>query len=181
MSIVYPQMLQISKDGYTSLHAVMYQRLTVILSEILLFIAILKYTREYSRKHLEIICLVFFMPALIYVDHIHFQYNGFLYGLQMLSLISFKNGKYLMGALYFAAVLNFKHIFLYQAPAYFVYLLSIYCFKSGSFSLLNFIKVGSVVIAIFGISFSMFLGQLGQIIKRLFPFKRGLCHACNLI
>ena len=35
----------------------------------------------------------------------------------------------LEGAFYFTVLLNFKHIFLYIAPAYFVYLLKHYCFR----------------------------------------------------
>lgn len=172
-SYFYPEMLVIAKDGYASDHTIMYQRITVIISEIVLFIAIMKYTQS---KAVEMMILVFLMPALIFVDHIHFQYNGFLYGIQMLSLAYLKEKRYLWGAFYFAVVLNFKHIYLYQAPAYFIYLLSGYCFQ-GQFSISRFLKVASVVIGVFSMSFGMFYGHWSQILKRLFPFKRGLCHA----
>jgi alpha-1,3-glucosyltransferase len=174
-SIFYPNMLVIEKNGYVSDHTIMYLRLTVIISEILMFIAIMKYTKTTS---VEMMILVFLMPALIFVDHIHFQYNGFLYGIQILSLAYLKEKKYLWGAFYFAAVLNFKHIYLYQAPAYFIYLLSGYCLQHDfSIAIARLFKVGSVVIAVFSVSFGMFYGHWSQILKRLFPFKRGLCHA----
>jgi alpha-1,3-glucosyltransferase len=82
-------------------------------------------------------------------------------------------------------LLNFKHIFLYLAPAYFIYLLRVYCFPHGwSYDKLRqgitrTARLGGLVIGITLISFGPFLvmGQLGQVILRLFPFKRGLCHA----
>ncbi|CAG8606932.1 7352_t:CDS:2, partial [Dentiscutata heterogama] len=60
-----------------------------------------------------------------------------------------------------------------------------YCFKDpgsqdfGNFSYSNFIILGLSVMSIFSLSFGPFLymGQLGQVFSRLFPFKRGLCHA----
>ncbi len=82
----------------------------------------------------------------------------------------------------FAALLNFKHIFLYEAPAYFVYLLSHYCVGrsnaqlQGSFAE-RFLKMGSATAAVFALSLGPFATQLPQVFARLFPFQRGVTHA----
>ena len=65
------------------------------------------------------------------------------------------------GAFLFAVLLNLKHLFLYIAPAYFVFLLKSYCFSGGralwNFSLNRFLKLASVVIATFSLSFGPFV------------------------
>lgn len=76
------------------------------------------------------------------------------------------------GAFWFACLLNFKHIFAYVAPAYFVYLLKHYCFKNRhtkgqdnairtpsfvNFDVVKFVKLGALVIIVFLVSFGPFL------------------------
>lgn len=43
----------------------------------------------------------------------------------------------------------------------------------------NLIKLGGSVLGVFGVAFGPFVywGQGGQLLGRLFPFSRGLCHA----
>ena len=45
------------------------------------------------------------------------------------NMFDYLQERYIQGAFWFAALLNFKHIYLYLAPAYFVYLLRCYCFQ----------------------------------------------------
>ena len=122
-------------------------------------------------------------PALLIIDHIHFQYNGFLYGILILSMISArKQSTMLLACLLFAALLCFKHIYLYLAPAYFVYLLRAYCLSQKSMFRIRFgncVKLASGLVSIFGAAFGPFWyqGQMNQVLSRLFPFSRGLCHA----
>lgn len=125
-------------------------------------------------------------PGLLIIDHIHFQYNGFLFGILILSLVLARNDStLLLSGLLFAVLLCFKHIYLYLAPAYFVYLLRAYCLRSRSsfpyFSIqfFNCVKLGLGLLAVFSSAFGPFAlwGQMEQMTRRLFPFSRGLCHA----
>lgn len=123
------------------------------------------------------------LPALLIIDHIHFQYNGFLYGLLILSLVlARQQSTTLLSGLLFAALLCLKHIYLYLAPAYFVFLLRTYCLGHKSIFRPHFgncLRLGLGLILVFGAAFGPFAywGQMGQVINRLFPFSRGLCHA----
>lgn len=85
--------------------------------------------------------------------------------------------KFIQSAFYFAVLLNMKHIFVYMAPIYFVYLLRHYCFGSLQKLVVNAAKLGVVVISVTAISFGPFIHHLPQVMSRLFPFKRGLTHA----
>ncbi|XP_013790813.1 probable dolichyl pyrophosphate Glc1Man9GlcNAc2 alpha-1,3-glucosyltransferase [Limulus polyphemus] len=189
-------MLEITNMNYASQMTIFYQRLTVIVADMVLVFAVREWcnlvTARVKREELKdqwyhpgviLSMLLLWNPGLLIVDHIHFQYNGFLYGILLLSIVRIIQDRCVEGAFWFAILLNLKHIYLYVAPAYFVYLLRSYCFiretKGFRISLLNFIKLALVVILVFGVSFGPFiyLGQLPQVLSRLFPFKRGLSHA----
>lgn len=126
---------------------------------------------------------VLLSPGLLIIDHIHFQYNGCMYGILIASLVLARKKSTLLGSgLIFATLLCMKHIYLYLAPAYFVFLLRVYCLSPKSvfrIQFLNCVKLGAGIVAIFGIAFGPFAlkKQIPQILSRLFPFARGLCHA----
>lgn len=93
-----------------------------------------------------------------------------------------KQSTLLYSGITFAVLLCLKHIYLYLSLAYFVYLLRAYCLDPRNafrprFG--NIVKLGAGVTAVFAVAFGPFayLGQLGQLKERLFPFSRGLCHA----
>lgn len=88
----------------------------------------------------------------------------------------------IFGGLFFAVLLCLKHIYLYLAPAYFIYLLRAYCLGQKSIfriRLAHCISLGCGILAVFGAAFGpfWFWGQIDQVLGRLFPFSRGLCHA----
>jgi len=125
---------------------------------------------------------IFLSPGLLIIDHIHFQYNGCMYGLLILSIVLAQEQSLLLSGLLFAALLCMKHIYLYLAPAYFTYLLRAYCLSPKSVFHIQFgncIKLGSGLLAIFAAAFGPFAywQQMPQVLSRLFPFSRGLCHA----
>lgn len=121
---------------------ILFQRLTVIATDLILAGGTLLICWSWSkRRTLElpftrercvlILGLVIFNPGLLMVDHVHFQYNGFLLGLLLVSIALIRMRYDLLAACAFASVLLFKHIFLYCAPIFAVYLFRHYCCYDG--------------------------------------------------
>ena len=101
-------------------------------------------------------------------------------GLFVLSLVAAAEGRHVLSALLFAALLNAKHIFLYAAPPFFVYLLRRHCRGPPLAAAVGrFLGLGAAVVGVTAASLGPFVaaGQLAQLAGRLFPFARGLCHA----
>ncbi|KAF2187276.1 glycosyltransferase family 57 protein [Zopfia rhizophila CBS 207.26] len=183
-----PALLNVKALEYDSWQTVYFQRATVILTELVLVYALHIYVKgsESKRTAHAAALSVLLSPGLLIIDHIHFQYNGFLYGILILSLVLARGrSRLLLSGLLFAALLCFKHIYLYLAPAFFVYLLRAYCLSPKSsfpffrIQFFNCIKLGLGVGSVFASAFGPFAlgGQLEQVFRRLFPFSRGLCHA----
>merc|ERR1712232_1348902 len=84
------------------------------------------------------------------------------------------------GAFLYCFLVNMKHIFLYVAPVYLVYMLRRFCFdESGGVKLSVFVSLACIVLGVFATVWVplVFTGQLSQAVGRLFPFGRGLTHA----
>ncbi|KAI8328316.1 family 57 glycosyltransferase [Chlamydoabsidia padenii] len=173
-----PDMTMITQLGYSSNTTIIYQRATVMISELVLYWGLLRYLKT-SGSYLVVAASIFLHPGLWIVDHIHFQYNGLLYGILIHSIVDAKKNRLLRSGILFAILLNFKHIYLYLAPAYFVYLLQAYCYQDQKFSFIRFFRLGFSVLAVFFVSLGPFIwaGQAQALLDRLFPFTRGLCHA----
>lgn len=200
---VDPAMLQIKNLGYNSWQTIYFQRATVLATELLLVYALHLYVDiQISFDHyIDKISFVqtspsplkkqshatalsiLLSPGLLIIDHIHFQYNGFLYGVLILSIVlARKDSGLLASGILFAALLCLKHIYLYLAPAYFVYLLRTYCLGPRSIFDVRFLRciklaLGIGVVATLAFGPFVYYGQILQLLNRLFPFSRGLCHA----
>ncbi|XP_073072069.1 dolichyl pyrophosphate Glc1Man9GlcNAc2 alpha-1,3-glucosyltransferase isoform X6 [Manis javanica] len=192
------EMLNVHNVNYSSARTLLFQRFSVIFTDALFVYAVhecckcidgKKAGKELTEKPKFILSvLLLWNFGLLIVDHIHFQYNGFLFGLMLLSIARLFQKRHMEGAFLFAVLLHFKHIYLYIAPAYGIYLLRSYCFTANkpdgsirwnSFSFVRLISLGLVVFLVSALSLGPFLAlnQLPQVFSRLFPFKRGLCHA----
>ncbi|CAG4964649.1 unnamed protein product [Parnassius apollo] len=182
-----PEMVKLQNINYESGMTVAFQRLSVIFLDFLYILSAKSCSNLVGNGKLLMFILLVANPGLLMVDHIHFQYNGFLSAFLLFSISNMIQGKYLQAAIWFAILLNLKHIYLYIAPAYIVYLLRAYCFTVSStdgvhtawysFSIRNLTKLGIAVLSVFALSFGPFIQHLPQLLSRLFPFKRGLCHA----
>jgi alpha-1,3-glucosyltransferase len=186
-ALIDKAMLKVDNLGCDSWSTICFQRSSVILTELVLVYALHLYTKTaplQTKKQAHAIALsILLSPGLLIIDHIHFQYNGFMYGILILSLVlARKESTTIIGAILFAVLLCFKHIYLYLAPAYFVYLLRTYCLRSKNIfrpKFANILQLGTAIIVVFAVALGPFAawGQLGQLKSRLFPFSRGLCHA----
>ncbi|KAI1739847.1 glycosyltransferase family 57 protein [Xylaria scruposa] len=185
--LVDPAMLRVNNLEYDSWQTIYFQRFTVIVTELVLVYALHRYVESsptLNKRAAQAAALsVLLSPGLLIIDHIHFQYNGAMYGLLLLSLVLARQRSTLLASgLAFAALLCMKHIYLYLAPAYFVFLLRAYCLSPKSIFRIQFfncVKLGVGIVTIFATAFGPFAlkGQIPQILSRLFPFSRGLCHA----
>lgn len=179
----------VAKDGCLDIVAhgkygwptVVFQRTTVLVSELVLAASLVYFVRSKApltrAQKTTAAAVIWFSPGWIILDHIHFQYNAMMFGLLIVSLTAAANEQLLVCAFSFASLLCFKHIYLYLAPAYFAFLLRAYILKDNRINWLNGIKLGSVVLAPAVAAFGPFILQMPQVLSRLFPFSRGLTHA----
>lgn len=180
-SLVDPTIVSLSAgQNYSAPSAVLFQRSSVVLADLSLLLAARRVlARSKERKTLTLILLIW-SPALLIVDHVHFQYNGFLLGILIMSLALLAEGRDLAGGFVFAVLLCTKHLFMVAAPVYFAYLLRHYCCAGGvGKGIARLVAMGGAVLAVFTAAFGPFVyyGQIQQVLRRLFPFGRGLCHA----
>ena len=185
--LVDPGMVVVSNLNYASYATIVFQRLSVIVGDLVLAFGVktchsaaVKIHPGVAQGQMQILILA--NAGLVMVDHIHFQYNGFLFGFLLHSMGCIMQGHFISGAFWFAVLLNLKHIYLYCAPVYFIYLLRHFCLAPETSlwtSLLRLISLAVTVISVFAASFGPFIykGRLINVLQRLFPFKRGLCHA----
>lgn len=76
-----------------------------------------------SRSRLLILTALLLQPALLLIDHGHFQYNCIGLGLALGAAAAICRGRQLLGSMLFCLSLNHKQMGLYYAPAFFVHLL----------------------------------------------------------
>ncbi|KAK9454546.1 glycosyl transferase [Dipodascopsis uninucleata] len=169
-----------------------YMRLTVVLSELAVYIPAVSMFVRWKVKSLRLSPLyhsiasaaILFQPALIIIDHGHFQYNCVMLGFTLLAITNILQDRLVVGSIFFVLSLSFKQMALYYSLPIFAYLLGLCIFPR--LNLLRFISLGvSVVLTFSVVIFPMFLyrgvggfsgifTQLQQIFIRIFPLQRGL-------
>lgn len=195
--IVDGRMLEVANLGYASDEMVAFQRGSVIVTELVLYAATCYYLHDVDKPtRRTVLGLVMLNGPLLLVDHIHFQYNGLVLGLLVLCLALAKDARPLACCLVFSVLVLTKHLFLTLAPVFAMYLLVHYCAAQRSrLSVLQFLlrlaALASIALSALLLAFGpIYLSgersgqaerdgpaQLAQILRRLFPFGRGLLHA----
>ena len=220
-------------DNAPSEACVKFQRMTVLLSDVVLYAAAWVASRaiypnpnpnnnDIPRAFVAA-ALIVTNPGLLLLDHVHFQYNGMLLGILLLSIGCLARGASasasasacasatafkwdLLGAFLYAFLLGMKHLYLLLGPLYFAYLLRHCCFvvratttkyeknkpnakaepKPPTFSFGRFLALAAVTGTTLVLPYMPILlatesgqrlDQLLQILRRLFPYQRGLVHS----
>jgi alpha-1,3-glucosyltransferase len=181
---------KINNLEYATELTVLFMRLSVMTTDMILMVATWCYLSNKSRKFfvkISFFVMIVFNSGLLLVDHIHFQYNGLLVGLLLLCVHLADTSEYQWLALCFSCLVLMKHLFLPLAPVFAVYLVRNYCFTNSSdfrtFSLIRFFHLAAIAVFCLLAAFGPFLAcvdpaaQIQQMFQRLFPFGRGLVHA----
>lgn len=172
-SLFDTNMLIVQNLNYASNETILFQRLSVILTDLVFAYGTHKCCKSIQkswRTDVVLPILLITNCGLIMVDHIHFQYNGILYGILLISLCYAIQGRYLLSGFWFTVLLNMKHIYIYLAPAYFIFFFKNYCLKNTNtkniltkFQIKNFVLLGTTVLAVFVVTFLPFYDHLGQV------------------
>ena len=183
----------LDKEFYDSTKCKIFMRSTVLFGDLLLFFSLKRFCRIINLSYHKFLILIFaimFNAGLVLVDNIHFQYNALLFGLFFISLGYIAKRQYVLAAVFYFICLCMKHIFIYYAPAYFIFYfhyIVINNIKKKKFKklIINLILIGLGILSVLIITFLPFivisiktksLSQFIQIKERLFPLNRGLLH-----
>lgn len=188
--------------GLESIDIKNYMRFTSLLSELIVYSPALLAIITFLGKKLNvsrtdqimITCIIMCQPALILIDHGHFQFNSVMLGSFLFSMLDLLKGNYILSSIWFISAIFFKQMALYYAPFIFFFILSkvvnnYYDFNTRSWKnfILKFnfpllISVGLAIVLTVFVILSPFifydinnsLLNLQQILIRVFPFNRGL-------
>jgi alpha-1,3-glucosyltransferase len=168
-----------------------FMRATVLVLDLLVFGTAVWYsTYRGDKKSMWAVMIALIQPAILLIDHGHFQYNTVALGLSIAAFASMVRGpafdSCVWGGFYFVLALNFKQMTLYYAPVVFCYLLG-RCLARPLRFLPRIIWLGFVVLFTFYVLWEPFvkyppshdptipsLERLEHVVRRIFPFQRGL-------
>eukprot|EP00890_Picochlorum_soloecismus_P000076 jgi/Picsp_1/1069/NSC_04552-R1_alpha- -glucosyltransferase len=144
-----------SSRGYESPLSKLGMRLSVVVWDLLIYLPwCLAWALCYKDPVDQVVNYIYMTcnPALLIIDHGHFQYNSISLGLTVASIYLIKKHKYILGAAMYCGALNHKQMTLYFAPAIFSHLLGL-CLKQPAIGqkITMFLFLGIAVILSFSI------------------------------
>ena len=171
------------------MYSLLFFSLSLSLSLLSLSLSLSPCTPQYIHKAIFSFLLLL-QPSLVLIDHGHFQYNCASLGLALWGVLGILTNHDLLGSLAFSLALNYKQMELYHAMPFFCYLLGKSVYQSryaGNLEKVNWqrvfftvTKLGVTVLLTFFVCWAPFVVLSGgleggaQVLRRLFPFGRGL-------
>lgn len=162
-----------------------FMRATALFSELAIYIpAVIWFVRWSGKRQGQspiaqsvASAAILFQPALILIDHGHFQYNSVMLGLALLAIVNLQYNNWLAASFFFVLSICFKQMALYYAPIIFAYLLGICVFPR--FDFMRLTSIGVITLSTFAVVLAPLyisggLPVLTQVVIRVFPFARGL-------
>ncbi|KAG3004353.1 hypothetical protein PC119_g15647 [Phytophthora cactorum] len=123
--VTEPAMVELTTSrGYESATSKVLMRKSVLLCDIALFIPAIYsvaraiYGNEQWTRRMSFLLLVLLQPAILLIDHGHFQYNNVCLGFTALGVALILQGHEFLGSICYCLALNFKQMALYYAPAF---------------------------------------------------------------
>ena len=168
-----------------------FMRATVLVLDLLIYGSgawwMTRKTAQHDVRSIFAFIFVMVQPALILIDHGHFQYNTTALGLCIWAFFFMtKPGmrNCVIGSVLYCLALSFKQMTLYYAPAVFFYLLGRCKADNGRYFFKRFLTLGVTVMITFSVIFgpvvlngpagTSILGRMGQVLRRIFPLHRGM-------
>ncbi|KAG3010572.1 putative dolichyl pyrophosphate Man9GlcNAc2 alpha-1,3-glucosyltransferase [Phytophthora cactorum] len=165
--VTEPAMVELTTSrGYESATSKVLMRKSVLLCDIALFIPAIYsvaraiYGNEQWTRRMSFLLLVLLQPAILLIDHGHFQYNNVCLGFTALGVALILQGHEFLGSICYCLALNFKQMALYYAPA-FVAVIATFALMWFPFCAYSSTKENC-------------LSMIAQVVHRIFPFGRGL-------
>lgn len=190
--VLCPQLVELGLSrGIETPSVKAWMRSSVLISDSLSFVpATLMFLHamrktEQERYFHEIAFLSLTNPALMLIDHGHFQFNCICHGLFVLSLLMLvvqhpepmTHRQAVLASVCFCMALNFKQMALFYSLAIFCHLLR-WALVSPDGSVSSAIKrlvlLGVTVLSTFAILWFPLRNDVVQVVKRIFPFERGV-------
>lgn len=177
-----PESVALHKSrGYETPSSKLLMRWTVLSSDAFVFFpAALCFVAAYyaGRRFGEVawaLTMILLQPALILIDHGHFQYNCISLGLTVGAVAAICSRKDVLASILFCLALNHKQMSAYFAPAFFAHLLGKCLRQQRPF--LEVMKLGMVVIGTFVACWWPYLHSRQaafMVLSRLAPLQRGI-------
>ena len=159
-----------------TLNCVAFMRSTVIASDLVWWYA----SWCVAQTNWKLFGILVFHPALLWLDHVHFQYNGLLLGTLLLSIHAVHERKEARGAALLGLLVACKHLYVTCSLWYGALWIQRYMRETRNFSRLLQIALAAAIgfgVPVFVVMDTDDPVAWGKhVLSRLFPFQRGLLH-----